>query len=169
MANSVLIVVAVIMVVLMIYATYTIFVPHSPAGGVSIPISLSTALQTTTVNVSQSNTLASNSVRANPSNVIMIYENDLNGATVQHYISPNTITVISGTSITFYVVNNGVVPHNLRITGTGFNASVSDILPGQHALLNFTAPPPGNYLVYSTHPGDRALGFNATMIAVNST
>ncbi len=170
MANPIIVIIAIAVVAMIIYAGYTFFSGKAPlpqaTSSVPIPTTQQGASNSFTNNSISSNSLPGNFI----ANSIVIYEDDFNGINAQHYFSPSTFNVITGSHVSLFVVNNGIVPHNLKIFGTGFNISIpNDILPGQNAILNFTAPMYGNYSMISTHPGDQALGFNGIMIVLNAT
>lgn len=167
MASPILVIIAIVMVILIIYALYTYVLQKSPQSSNN---SISAAPTSIPTNSMASNSM-SNSIKhgAFHGNVVTIYENDMLGINPIHSITPATVNVFAGTNISFLVINNGLIPHSLRIIGYNFNVSLNEtLLPGQNAMLNFTAPMYGNFLIFSQHPGDQALGLNATMNIVDS-
>jgi hypothetical protein len=162
MANPLIFIVAVVIVAVVLFFIYTSFLTKAITK-TAVVISLSTS---TPVVPHQSNKTTNSIANAMIVNTerITIYENDFNGINIDHHFSPSVFNVTASDHVSLYVVNNGIIPHSLRIFGPNFNASVQgDLLPGQNAIINFTAPPLGDYSMISTHPGDQALGFNGLM------
>jgi hypothetical protein len=93
---------------------------------------------------------------------ITVYENDFS-------IFPKIINVTSGSNVYLDVVNRGVVDNTFNISGNGFAYSIKHaLLPGQNSTLEFTAPAPGNYSIFSSIPGRKELGMNATLYVSQS-
>lgn len=168
MASPILVIIAIVMVILIIYAFYTYVLQNGQAPSKPITIAPTSVPTNSMASNSMSNSMKHGAFHGN---VITIYENDILGTNPIHSITPATVNVLAGTNISFLVINNGLIPHSLRITGYNFNVSLNTtLLPGQNAMLNFTAPLSGNFLIFSQHPGDQALGLNATMnIVYNQT
>lgn len=85
--------------------------------------------------------------------------------TEQEYsFSPNVITVMNNTMVSFKVVNMGGTVHNLLFQ-SGPAASTPPIPPGTNFTITFKAPGPGNYTFYSNQRiSDRAQGMVGTLV-----
>ena len=73
--------------------------------------------------------------------------------------------VVSGTAVSFDVVNQGPTPHNLAIrdaAGTLLGMT-PDLSQGERAMLAVTLPGPGDYITFCTLPGHESLGLKGTL------
>lgn len=164
LVNPILFIAAVVVISLLIYATYSLLLHMLPQA--HLPSVPNLEEQVATAAAGQSNATV-NASHLQRHDLIFIYERDMNGTRPDHTITPSNITVAYGSNVTLFITNNGIVPHGLEIIGPGFNVSLPEmILPGESATLNFTAPPPGNYTIFSQRSGDMALGMHANMTSV---
>ena len=68
-------------------------------------------------------------------------------------------TTLKAGKYTFEVQNQGQVPHNLVIKGTGVDESTSDLAPGITESLTVELKP-GSYEFYCSIPGHKQLGMD---------
>lgn len=74
---------------------------------------------------------------------------------------PNNITVTHGTSIQLKVINNGLLSHNLFISG--LNVGTQTLTANQIGYINITNITKGSYQGQSTVDGDAALGLKINL------
>ncbi len=68
-------------------------------------------------------------------------------------------TTLKAGKYTFQVQNQGKVPHNLVIKGTGVDEATSDLAPGISESLTVELKP-GSYEFYCSIPGHKQLGMD---------
>lgn len=189
MAQPLAIVAGIAIVLIVGYVVYTVFLSHMP-----LPSHVITSPQSNTNTVTNS-IISGNTISAKSANIIKIYERDYEGSQVNFSIIPRNVIIIRGTNISFYIMNQGQIPHGLNITGpvnsngillntTMVNANGiivntsivivniglgNIILPGANVFFNFTAPAIGNYTIFSPVAGQEALGLKANLKVVNQT
>lgn len=76
---------------------------------------------------------------------------------------------VTGTTVSFEVVNDGPTPHNLAIrdeAGT-ILGTTADLSQGARATLTVTLPAAGTYVTFCTLPGHESLGVKGTLTVVD--
>jgi uncharacterized cupredoxin-like copper-binding protein len=79
--------------------------------------------------------------------------------------------VVTGTTVSFEVVNDGPTPHNLTIrdaAGTVLGAT-PDLSRGEQATLTLSLPAAVSYITYCSLPGHESLGLKGTLTVVDET
>jgi plastocyanin len=73
--------------------------------------------------------------------------------------------VVSGTTVSFDVVNDGPTPHNLAIRDAAGTllGTTPDLSQGERATLTLTLPGPGDYVTFCSLPGHESLGLKGTL------
>lgn len=164
--------VSIVIIFIIGYVIYTLYAPHI------INVSTTTTSPTSTIpSNSVSNSIPANAVNAS----VSISERDFEGSQVNFSIVPSSVVVVTGNRVTFFITNQGRLDHGLNITGpvtnsslnftnATFNIGLGSILqPGENAIMTFSAPSPGNYIIFSPIPGQEALGMKAALIVLNAT
>lgn len=77
---------------------------------------------------------------------------------------PNIFTVKENQQVKLIVKNIGNIPHNLKIEKENIIYQTSLIAPGEEAILEFKAPPKGEYDFYCTLDNHKLKGMFGKMI-----
>ncbi len=76
-------------------------------------------------------------------------------------LTPSTISVNQGDSVTITFKNSGTISHNLTIPD--LNMATNTIAPGQTDTLSFTASQTGTFVFYCSVDGHRDMGMQGTL------
>jgi hypothetical protein len=146
MVNILVVLVCITIICIVGYAAYTIYSQMHPGGNVISPTSIPVS---TVFSNSTSNSIAQN----NTYQTVNISERDFENNQVNFSIVPSVVNVVTGNKVTFVIIN------------ATFSVGLGSIIPpGANAILRFSAPSPGNYVIFSPIAGQEALGMRATLV-----
>ena len=116
-----------------------------------------------TTNLNSSDNLTSN-LTSTEENITDKYQSEIIIEASEFKFEPNIFRVKEGQKVKLIIKNKGKIPHNLKIEKENVIFQTSLIAPNEETILEFTAPPKGEYDFYCTLDDHKLRGMFGKMI-----